>query len=161
MTLKVASLAEIKKELNQLNEKELIDLVLELSKFSRDNKAYLFFKLSEKDNPRLYVEMVQEELELEFQKANVRNYHYAKKAAQSIRRKMNKSLKLSKDKTAQIEIIAYFCRQIKAHGFLKHRHPVIQNLYEIQIRKIEKLIGGLHEDLQYDYQQLFEELNEG
>jgi DNA repair photolyase len=160
MPLKVAGLAEIKKQLKLLTEQELIEVVLDLSKFSRDNKAYLFFKLFEKENPNLYVEMVQEELEMEFQKANVRNYHYAKKAAQSIRRKMNKNLKLSKDKTAQIEIITYFCRQLKFYGFLKHRHPVIQNLYEIQIRKVEKLISGLHEDLQYDYQQLLEELNE-
>ncbi|NVJ86230.1 MAG: hypothetical protein HWE15_07985 [Algoriphagus sp.] len=152
------SLAQIKKELTLLNEKELVDLITDLSKFSRDNKAYLFFKLQEKENPHLFVEMATEDLELEFQKARPQHSYYAKKSAQVIRRKMNKLLKLSKRKEDQVEVILFFCERLKAYGYLKHRHPVIQNLFEIQIRKAEKLIAGLHEDLQYDYEIKLEEL---
>jgi hypothetical protein len=156
--MKIASLAEIKRELAYLNEKELTDLLVDLSKFSTDNKAYLFFKLFERENPRLFVEMVQEELEMEFMKANTKHYHYAKKAAQAIRRKLNKNLKLTKDKTAQIELIVFFCRNLKLYGYLNFRHPVIDNLYKIQIGKAEKLISALHEDLQYDYKSILEDL---
>lgn len=156
--MKIASLAEIKKELSYLNEKELKDLILDLSKFSTDNKAYLFFKLYEKENPRLFVEMVQEELEMEFGKANTKHYHFAKKSIQAIRRKLNKYLKLTKDKTAQIELILFFCDKMKLYGYLEFNHPVIKNLYIIQIRKAEKLISGLHEDLQYDYEYHIEDL---
>ncbi|MCH6236455.1 hypothetical protein [Cognataquiflexum rubidum] len=151
--MKVGSLAEIKKELTFLDTKELSVLLLDLAKFSTDNKAFLYFKLFERENPRLFVELVQEEIDLEFQKANTRNYHLAKKSAQSIRRKLNKSLKLTKDKETLIELIAYFCEQFKLYGFLDFRHPVIDNLYKVQVGKIEKLITGLHEDLQYDYQE--------
>ena len=158
--MKIASLAEIKKELKFLNEKELHELILDLSKFSTDNKAYLFFKLFEKENPRIFVEMVKEELELEFEKANTRNYHFAKKSAQLIRRKLNKNLKLSKDKTAQIELIIFFCDKLKEYGYLQFRHPVIENLFQTQIGKAKKLVEKLHEDLQYDYLQLLEELPE-
>lgn len=156
--MKIASLAELKKELKYLNEKELQDIIIDLSKFSRDNKAYLFFKLFEKENPRIFVEMVKEELELEFQNANTRNYHFAKKSAQSIRRKLNKNLKLSKDKTAQIELIIFFCQNLKGYGYLQYHHPVITNLFDIQIGKAQKLIEKLHEDLQYDYQLILDEL---
>lgn len=156
--MKIASLAEIKKELAFLNEKELRDLILDLSKFSKDNKAYLFFKLFERENPRLFVEMAKEELEAEFVKANTKHYHFAKKSAQAIRRKLNKILKLTKDKTAQIELILFFCENMKLHGYLDFHHPVIENLYTIQIRRIEKLISVLHEDLQYDYQIQVEEI---
>ncbi|WP_194974829.1 hypothetical protein [Aquiflexum lacus] len=156
--MKIASLSDIKKELSHLNEKELKDLIIDLSKFSTENKAYLFFKLFERDNPRLFVEMVKEDLDFEFVKANTKHYHFAKKSAQSIRRKLNKFLKLTKDKTAQIELILFFCEKMKLYGYLTFRHPVIENLYITQIRKSEKLISGLHEDLQYDYQYQIEEL---
>ncbi|MCH7411895.1 hypothetical protein MM213_00240 [Belliella sp. R4-6] len=158
--MKIASLAEIKKELKYLNEKELHDLIVDLSKFSTDNKAYLFFKLFEKENPRIFVEMVKEELETEFQKANTRNYHFAKKSAQLIRRKLNKNLKVSKDKTAHIELIIFFCQNLKDYGYLQFNHPVISNLYQVQVGKALKLVEKLHEDLQYDYLQLVEELPE-
>jgi hypothetical protein len=151
--MKIGSLAEIKKEIAFLDTKELSVLLLELAKFSTDNKAFLYFKLFEKENPRLFVQLVQEEMDLEFMKANTRNYHTAKKSAQGIRRKLNKSLKLSKDKETHIELIVYFCEQYKLYGFLDFRHPVIDNLYKVQVGKIEKLIAGLHEDLQYDYQE--------
>ncbi|MFD2036065.1 hypothetical protein ACFSKL_14775 [Belliella marina] len=158
--MKIASLAELKKELAYLNEKDLRELIIDLSKFSTDNKAYLFFKLFEKENPGIFVEMVKEELESEFQKSNSRNYHFAKKSAQAVRRKLNKNLKLSKDKTAQIELIIFFCQKLKEYGYLQFRHPVIDNLYNSQIKKINTLIAKLHEDLQFDYVQLLEELAE-
>lgn len=156
--MKIASLAEIKKELSFLSEQELLSLILELSKFSRDNKAFLYFKLFERNNPRLFVEMVQEELEMEFMKANTKHYHYAKKSAQAIRRKLNKNLKLTKDKAVQIELIIYFCQKLRLYGYLNFRHPVIDNLYKVQVGKAEKLISTLHEDLQYDFQMMLEEL---
>ncbi len=156
--MQIPSLAALKKELNFLSEKELIDTVLELAKFNRDNKAFLYFKLFERGNPRIFVEMVKDDLDISFMDANTRNYHVAKKSAQAIRRKLNKNLKLSKDKTAHIELIIHFCKQMKAYGFLEYRHPVIENLYKIQIGKVERLIAGLHEDLQYDYQLILEEL---
>jgi hypothetical protein len=156
--MQLPSLAEIKKELKHLDQKELTDLIVELSKFTRDNKAYLYFKLFERESPRRFVEMVQEDLELEFQKANTKHYYVAKKSAQAIRRKLNKNLKLTKDKTQHIELISYFCAQLKAYGYLDFHHPVIENLYQLQVGKIEKLVAGLHEDLQYDYEEKIQQL---
>ena len=156
--MKIASLAEIKKEIAYLNERELTDLILDLAKFTTDNKAYLFFKLFGRENHHLFIEMVQEELEMEFAKANTKHYHYAKKSAQAIRRKLNKNLKLTKDKSSQIELIIFFCKNLKLYGYLNFRHPVIDNLYKVQIGKTEKLISTLHEDLQYDFKSTLEDL---
>jgi hypothetical protein len=156
--MQIPSLAEIKKELSYLNEKELKELIIDLSKFNRDNKAYLFFKLYGRDNPGLYLQMVQEELEMEFQNARGDHSYYAKKSAQKIRRKMNKLLKLSKEKTDQLEVLLFFCERMKEYGFLRHSNLVIDNLYKSQLSKAEKIISGLHEDLQFDYQGRIEEL---
>ena len=156
--MQIPSLAEIKKELSHLNEQELKDLIVDLSKFSRDNKAYLFFKLYGRDSPGLYLQMVQEELETEFDLARADHSYYAKKSIQKIRRKMNKLLKLSKHKPDQVEVLLFFCEQMKEHGFLEHDNRVIDNLYQVQLNKVQKLISTLHEDLQFDYEGRVEEL---
>lgn len=156
--MEIPSLAQLKKDLSFLSEKELIDLISDLAKFSRDNKAYLYFKLNERDMPQLFVNEVREDLEEAFQTANTKNYHLAKKAAQSIRRKLNKALKLSKNKADQAELIIYFCELLRKYGYLNFRHPVINNLYQVQIGKAKKLISNLHEDLQSDFEYRLEEL---
>lgn len=155
--MQIPSLSEIKKELSYLSEKEVNELLLDLVKFNRENKAYLYFKLYGRDNPALFVQMVQEELEGEFAKANRTNSFYAKKSSQSIRRKLNKSLKLSKIKTDQIDLILFFCEKLKEYGYLKFQNSIVDNLYQVQLGKAKKLISGLHEDLKWDYEMKMEE----
>ncbi|HSF53438.1 MAG TPA: hypothetical protein VLA71_06780 [Algoriphagus sp.] len=156
--MEIPSLAQLKKDLSYLTEKELIELITDLAKFSRDNKAFLYFKLNERDQPNLFVDSVKTELDEAFQIANTRNYRLAKKAVQSIRRKLNKSLKLSKNKGDQAELIVYFCEQMKAYGYLHFRYSIIDNLFQVQLGKAQKLISTLHEDLQSDFAFRIEEL---
>lgn len=156
--MKIASLAEIKKELQHLSQKELITLIADLSKFSTDNKLFLYFQLYGREQPDLFLEMVQEELVHQFQTANTQNSYYAKKAAQGIRRKLNKYLKFSKEKAVQVDLIVFFCGMLVEYGYLKHRHPVIDNLYGMQVSKVERLLGQMHEDLQFDYQDKVREI---
>lgn len=156
--MEIPSLAQLKKDLSFLSEKELILLITELSKFSRDNKAFLYFKLNEKDQPNLFVDAVKEELDEAFLTANTRHYRVAKKSAQSIRRKLNKSLKLSKNKADQADLILYFCEKMKSYDYLEHQHPVIDNLFKMQVGKAIKLINTLHEDLQSDFEYRIEAL---
>lgn len=149
--MEIPSLAQLKKELSFLPEADLIELIADLAKFSRDNKAFLYFKLNGKHQPNLFVELAKEDLELAFQQATIRSSYTAKKSAQAIRRKMNKLLKLSKNKADQAEVILWFCENLKSYGYLKYRLPIITNLFEKQIQKAEKLISTLHEDLQSDF----------
>ena len=158
--MNIPSLAAIKKELSYLDEKELSSLILELSKFTRDNKAFLYFKLSERDQPNLFVDTVKEELDELFQTANTTSFYLTKKSAQTIRRKLNKALKFSKNKEDQVELLLYFCEQLKKYGYLKYQHPILQSLFLKQTEKIQKNIAALHEDLQYDYRMRLEEILE-
>ena len=157
--MNIPSLAAIKKELSYLDEKELISLILTLSKFTRDNKAFLYFKLNERDQPSLFVDTVKEELDKLFQTANTTSFYLTKKSSQTIRRKLNKALKFSANKTDQIELILFFCEKLKTYGYLKFNHPVISNLFQKQIQKAEKLILKLEDDLRYDYTQLLEQIS--
>lgn len=156
--MEIPSLAQLKKDLSYLSEKELIELITDLAKFSRDNKSFLYFKLNERDQPNLFVDSVRAELDEAFQTANTKNYHLAKKAAQTIRRKLNKALKLSKNKADQAELILYFCEQMKTYEYHRHHHPVINNLFQVQLGKARRLISTLHEDLQSDFSYRIEEL---
>ena len=157
--MNIPSLAAIKKELSYLDEKELISLILNLSKFTRDNKAFLYFKLNERDQPSLFVDTVKEELDKLFQTANTTSFYLTKKSSQTIRRKLNKALKFSANKTDQIELILFFCEKLKTYGYLKFNHPVISNLFQMQIQKAEKLILKLEDDLRYDYTLLLEQIS--
>ena len=156
--MNIPSLVAIKKELSYLDEKELSSLILDLSKFTRDNKAFLYFKLNEKTQPSLYVDTVKEELDELFQTANTTSFYLTKKSAQTIRRKLNKALKFSKNKEDQVELLLYFCEQLKKYGYLKYQHPILQSLFLKQTEKIQKSIAALHEDLQYDYSIRLDEL---
>ena len=156
----IGNIKEIKNELSQLTEKELIQLLLDLGKASVDNKAFIYIKLRQKDDPEFFMQLAKETLEQEFGKGNTTNPYYAKKSAQAVRRSLNKFLKWNKDKTAQAELILYFCRELIAYGYLRGRHPVVVNLLQAQYNKVEKLIGGMHEDLRYDYEQELEEIKD-
>src|SRR5690606_36083693 len=139
-------------------QKELITLIADLSKFNTDNKLFLYFQLYGREQPDLFTEVVQEELVRQFQTGNTQNSYYAKKSAQGIRRKLNKYLKFTKDKATQVDLIAFFCEMLVEYGYLRHRHPVIENLYLMQVGKVERLLGQMHEDLQYDYRDMLAEL---
>ncbi|WP_375582311.1 hypothetical protein [Cyclobacterium xiamenense] len=156
--MQLPSLSSLKKELQEREPGELVELILQLSKLNRDNKTFLYFKLFDSEDASLFVDTVKEELDNAFFSANTRNYYTAKKSAQSIRRVLNKNLKLTKDPLAKIELIAYLCQQLEELGYLDFRYPVIDNLYALQVGKIEKLIATLHEDLQFDYRELLEKL---
>jgi hypothetical protein len=156
--MQLPSLSSLKKELQEREPGELVELILQLSKLNRDNKTFLYFKLFDSEDASLFVDTVKEELDNAFFSANTRNYYTAKKSAQSIRRVLNKNLKLTKDPLAKIELIAYLCQHLEELGYLDFRYPVIDNLYALQVGKIEKLIATLHEDLQFDYRELLEKL---
>ncbi|MDN3670783.1 hypothetical protein QWY93_15790 [Echinicola jeungdonensis] len=158
--MKLPSLSAIKKEVSFLSKEELIALLMETAKFTTDNKQFLFFKVFGRENPGFFQEMVEAELQAAFENANMDRAHFAKKSAQSIRRKLNKYLKFTKDKTVQLELIAFFCKGLAQHGYLDYAHPVIENLYQMQLNKIQKIKNNLHEDLQYDYQGIIEGLEE-
>jgi len=104
------------------------------------------------------VDTVKEELNELFQTANTTSFYLSKKSAQTIRRKLNKALKFSKNKEDQVELLLYFCEQLQKYGYLKYQHPILQSLFLRQVEKIQKSIAALHEDLQYDYSMRLDEI---
>ena len=52
---------------------------------------------------------------------------------------------------AEVELLTYFCRKIRDKKIPIQDSPVLNNLYQQQLKKIRTIIATLHEDLQYDF----------
>jgi hypothetical protein len=156
--MQIPSLSELKKELNYLDEKEAKNLLLELVKYSSENKSFIYFQLYSRDNHDFFAKNIKVELDFLFFFANTNHIHVAKKSIQGIRSKLTKFLKLTKNKADQAEVILFFCEKMNEHDFLSFRYPVITNIFNSQLNKAKKLILTLHEDLQSDYESRIEDL---
>jgi acetyl-CoA carboxylase biotin carboxylase subunit len=55
------------------------------------------------------------------------------------------------DKASATDVHIYFCVKLKASNIPYHKSQLLINMYEQQLKKINTLILGLHEDLQQDY----------
>jgi len=151
------SLNEIKKELSLLSSSELMALCLRLAKHYKENKellAYLIFELHNEDG---FIAKTKQEIDKSF--ANLpMTTHLLKKALRKILKVTNKYIKFSGNKQTEVELRIYFCSQMRVSGLLYYENKVINSLYDNQIIKIEKAISKLHDDLQYDYRKLVQDL---
>lgn len=153
-----ASLSEIKSALQQLSPAELTGITLRLARYKKENKELLDYLLFQAHDEDAYVDSVKAEALVMFGEINQTNAYYVKKSLRKILRTLNKRIKYSGIKQTEIELLLFFCREIKEHDINVTRHTVLNNLYTGQLKKIEKAIASLHEDLQYDYNRELEKL---
>lgn len=156
--MRAATVHEIKQELITLQPKELVELCLRLSRFKKENKELLTYLLFEAHNEPGYVAGVKEELLAEFASINLSHVYYAKKSLRKIVRIINKYSRYSAEKTTEIELRLFFCQELKSLELPLQKSTVIYNLYLSQWKKSKQLLASLHEDLQYDYKKLIDEL---
>jgi hypothetical protein len=150
--MKTASLSEIKKELQTLSPAQLVELGTRLAKYKKENKELLGYLLFEAHDEATFISGVKAEVEQQFLEMN-RNVYYAKKTIRKILRMVNKYSKYSGNAQTAVELLIHFCIQLKTSGVALHKSNTLMNLYENQLKKITKLLNGMHEDLQYDYKR--------
>ncbi|MEX1383212.1 hypothetical protein [Lutibacter sp.] len=149
--MKTASVKELKTELNDCSNSELIELVLRLSKFKKENKellTYLLYKASDED---AYIAGIKIEVEQLFQEINTSSYYFMRKSVRKILRIVKTYIRYSKKKETEVELLLYFCKRLKDLKPSIMRNITLKNLFERQVVSIEKSVATLHEDLQYDY----------
>jgi hypothetical protein len=157
--MKAATISEMKKDLSSLPSKELLYLMLKLAKYKKENKELLSYLLYESGDEKSYIAGIKEEMDLQFNEVNYASIFYAKKTFRKILRTANKYIRYSGLKTTEIEVLMYYCKNLKASKIPIHKSPQMINLYQRQLDKIIKTINGLHEDLQFDYQEELENLS--
>src|SRR6056297_1426300 len=149
--MKAATVVQIKKELQQRNPEELLELCLRLSKFKKENKELLTYLLFESDYETGYIEGLKTEIDQEFASINTNSYYYIKKSVRKILRNVKKYIRYSGNKETEVDLLLYFCKKLKELKPSITRNTTLLNLYERQLLYIEKKITLLHADLQYDY----------
>lgn len=156
--MKVAGVRELKLELADRSPKELIDLCLRLAKHKKENKELLTYLLFEAHNEEGYIESVKAEISEGFSQMNRSGYYLMKKSVRKILRDAKKHIRFSKKKETEVEILLHFCEEMKNMRPRFSGNIVLANTYYRQVALIRKNISGLHEDLQYDYQEQLEKL---
>lgn len=155
--MKPATIRDIKGALSALTHEELTQVCLRLAGYNKENKELMTYLLFEADDQAMFIKNVKEEMDQLFSQASG-NVYLAKKTYRKILKIVNNYIRFSKQKTTEIELLIYYCKCLKGHVVSVHQHPVVENLYERQLAKIEKALSTLHEDLQYDYGQALAEL---
>mgnify|MGYP001797730224 CR=1 FL=1 len=156
--MKAATIAQLKKELQFRNPEELLQLCLRLARFKKENKELLTYLLFESDSEEGYISTVKEELDFLFQEINTNSYFYIKKSVRKILRTLKKYIRYSGNKETEVALLLYFCEKLVNFRPNIRQNTTLLNLYQRQLGFVEKKIGALHEDLQYDYGLQLEQL---
>ncbi|MFY0608636.1 MAG: hypothetical protein JXR10_18100 [Cyclobacteriaceae bacterium] len=150
--MKAATVTEIKRELSHKTDKELVELCLRLSKFKKENKELLTYLLYEADDIHSYILNVQDEIEDAFNQIKKTSYYFIAKSMRKTLRVTKKFIRYSQNKQVEVELLIYFCEQMRDFEPSINRSTALINLYDRQIALIKKALATLNEDLQYDYQ---------
>lgn len=156
--MEVASIHHIKKELANLPPGEVQAIVLRLAKYKKENKELLSYLLFDAWNESEYIEQVKAEIDSEFAHLNRSSFYLAKKTIRKVLRTTKKYIRFSGKRETEIELLLYFCQKLKNAPLNYKASKVVFNLYLNQVKRIRKVIGMLHEDLQYDYREALEAL---
>lgn len=157
--MKAATIRQLKEELNHLPKQELVDVCLRIAKFKKDNKELLSYLLFESNREDYFIENIKHEIDEMFDEINKSSYYYIKKSVRKIQRHMKKHIQYSKKKETEVELLLYFCFKLKRMSPSITGSSILMNIYNRQIEHIQKVIGTLHEDLQFDYNSELEKFH--
>jgi hypothetical protein len=157
--MQTSSIAEIKKEMQTLNKEELLLLCSRLIKYKKENKELIHYILFESADEDIYIQKIKEEAAEHFKVVNKDTIYFAKKGIRKIIRIINQHIKYSGKSKTTIELLIHFCREMKQLKLDWGKSAVMVNLYNNQLKRIDKEMAILHEDLRYDYIQEIEQLH--
>ena len=156
--MQTSTVKQIKDELKNRDKDQLVELCLSLAKYKKENKELLTYLLFESDYEAGYIESVKEFTDEQFDEINKKSNYWINKNVRKILRLVKKYIRYSKKKETEIELLIYFCEKLQTMKPSMHRNPVLCGIHDRQVQLIEKSIDKLHEDLQYDYRRMLEEL---
>ena len=148
--MKPASAKEIRDELKHQDREELLQIVLRLSRFKKENKELLTYLLFEAQDEEEYKLKVKTEMDSEFAAINRSTPYYTKKSLRKLLKNVKKYSRYSGRKETEVELLIYFLQKMTGFKPLMRRNRVLKNLYDRQLELVKKNMEKLHEDLQYD-----------
>lgn len=158
--MQIAKLSDLKKELKHKSSEELLEVCLRLARYKKENKELLNYLLFESNDEDAYIVAVKEDISSGFDTIGNMTGYFIKKSIRKVLRIAAKEIKYSGIKRTEVEVLIFFCQQMSRLGKSVGSSRVMMNMFENQLKKIDKSLSTLHEDLQYDYQQEMVDLRE-
>jgi len=159
--LQSASIQDIKKELETRSNKEVIAYCLTLAKYKKDSKEFLGYLLFDSSDPSLFSVKVKTEVDEQFSVLKAeKNLYFTKKSLRKILRLVMRYSRYASDNALTAEWLIHFCTRLNESGIPYRESQVLVNMYQNQLKKIETLVYGMHEDLQQDYSRDLEALQQ-
>lgn len=150
--MKASTIAELKRELMLLPQKQLVLHCLRLAQFKVMNKELLSYLLFEQNDEQQFVDNVREEMNGMFSEINAGNsFFLLKKSIRKILRHIHKHIKFSQHRTTEIQLLIHFCQNLKNLNINFTENKVLLNMYNAQVKKIIKAMHTLHPDERLDY----------
>lgn len=156
---KPASVKELKDELKHRSQPQMLEIILRLSRFKKENKELLTYLLFSASNEDDYIESVKKEMDEQFDEINKSSYYFMKKSMRKILRNVKKYSRYSGKKETETELLIYFLKKMHKFSPSIHRNKTLQNLFDRQLALVKKNILKLHEDLQHDFEMELEGLD--
>ncbi|NCD71808.1 hypothetical protein [Mucilaginibacter agri] len=157
MSINTYGLKEIKAELKHLSTTQLADLCLRMVKYKKENKELLGYLLFEAHDQDAFIASVKGEAGMMFSQLSGPSYQMAK-GIRKILRLVNKHIKFTGSKQAEVELLLQFCKDYLDYADRRGNYKPLQQILIRQFTKIKAAIGKLQEDLQFDYQQEYNDL---
>lgn len=149
--------SDIKKELQQLNTPELVALCLRMVRFKKENKELLTYLLFKADDLDAFAAEYKEEMDAQFAKITGKSF-YVVKTLRKILQQMNNQIRYAASEVVAIELLLHFCKNyIEYVDYHSHYKP-LRNFFYRSVEKAKAAIQKLHEDLQYDYGNIYQEM---
>jgi hypothetical protein len=152
--METSSIADIKKELNQLQTPQLIDICLRMAKFKKANKELAHYLLFESTREDQYIQKAKEEISLRFLEMPKNSLFFTTKYIRKTLRMAMQYAQYSKLVQTEIELLLHFCMELNECKYYWKKHTAIEGIFVRQIEKIKKDLLKVHEDLRYDYEQI-------
>ncbi|WP_295650248.1 hypothetical protein [uncultured Mucilaginibacter sp.] len=157
MGIKQYGLQEVKKELQQLNGKQVAELCLRMARYKKENKELLAYLLFDADDELAFAESFKQDIGLAVSQVPSQSY-VAAKALRKTLKLVNKYIKFTGSKQVEVELLLRFCRNYVEYVDRRTSHKPLRLILIKQLEKVKKAIAKLHEDLQFDYTQEFDAL---
>lgn len=158
--MKPASAKEIRDELKHQDREALLQIVLRLSRFKKENKELLTYLLFQAHDEEAYKEAIKAEIDKDFSEINKSSYFFMKKSMRKILRNVKKYSRYSGKKETETELLLYFLQKMENFKPSIHRNKILQNLFDRQLSMVKKNMLKLHADLQYDLNLELEKLSD-
>ncbi len=142
-------LNELKKDLANCTDKQLVDHLLSLARLKKENKEMLSYLLGYGGRPLEYGEVYKSLIDDCFTDIS-ENPYFAKKTLQKIKRIISKYYRFTSSRQGEAELYAHFLE-----GFCKHIHPDTRHKQVLGIgifalKKLNAIAAQVHEDISGD-----------